>query len=229
MNDVMCAVLAKYDDIFTIFADRYIEKIKSPLLVVDDGLSAEVKQRYQFRYVPAPKPFAFCLSFNVALQETHPLDVIVFNDDCLIETVDTDKILQSVAYAEQEIGLVAPMMDNVQNQEQWPENVQVGDYVITDNPISFTCVYLKCIAVDEVGLLDEEYRHGIAEREDIDYSLRLKREGYKLAIAQCAFVRHGGPEFGRGWSNSRARAGQLEKSRVNREYFDKKWGTGANG
>lgn len=225
MNSVIGVVLSKYDDIFDIFARSYLAKVDADLVVVDDGLSRSIKGRYPvFNYVPAPRPFAFCMSVNAGIRIQPDKDILLMNDDVVFQTQNFASCLSKEAYKDDKIGLIAPMMNNVQNREQYPENRIAGDVRITEKPISFTIVYIKRSAIDDIGLLDEEYRHGIGEREDVDYCLRLQQAGYKLAIAQNCMAFHGGEIFGRKHSITRMRAGQFDKVWINKEYFRKKWG-----
>lgn len=223
---MVCVVLSKFDTIFLVFAESYLRNMSSPLVVVDDGLSDDLKSKYKmFRYIRSAPPFAFSTAMNEGLRATAPDDVLRFDDDCIIHTKDTDVIMHNVAYSDDDIGLVAPMMTNVMNPEQWPENKVDAEYIIAGNDISFGCVYLKRAAIDKVGLLDQGYRHGVAGWEDRDYSIRLRQAGYKLAITHKCFVQHGGPEFGRTISNTRARVpGQSAKLDLNGDYFCLKFG-----
>lgn len=223
---LVCVTLSKFDDIFLVFAESYLRNISSPLLVVDDGLSDDLKSKYKmFRYIRSAPPFAFCTAMNAALTASAPDDVLRFDDDCIIHTKDTDLIMQNVAYSDDDIGLVGPMMTNVMNPGQLPENKVDDDYIISALDISFGCVYLKRSAIDKVGLLDQGYRHGVAGWEDRDYSIRLRQAGYKLAITHKCFVQHGGPEFGTNISNTRGRVpGQLARLDLNGDYFVRKFG-----
>ncbi len=231
MNDITSIVPAKYDDIFRIFAESYLETIKSQAIVIDDGLSVAVKNKYpSFRYIESPKPFGFAKSVNVGIKAAKGADVIVWNDDCYIHTANLDRKLSTVAYAEEDIGLVTPVMNNVQNAMQHPENQEPREKcsLVGNIPcisflgiISFGCVYLKRSALEVVGLLDEVFVIG---REDMDFGLRLKKANLKVAICYSAFVEHGGNKFERKTSNTRLRAGNGGNSEEGFAYFRRKWG-----
>lgn len=83
---------------------------------------------------------------------------------------------------------------------------------------------LFCAAIprrvwDQVGGLDEEY--GIGMFEDDDYSLRVRKLGYRLAVAEDCFVHHAGQgSFGQ---LSAAAFNQILER--NRNRFEEKWGT----
>lgn len=217
---IISIVLAKYDDIFEIFAKGYLEKMTAPLIVIDDGLT---KRKYeQFNYIDSPKPFAFCKSVNLGIQLAYPMDVIIFNDDILIHTEAMDDKLHDALHSQDKMGLVAPMSTNVQNLRQHPDTKSDDSLVITENNISFVCVALNRNAIDSIGYLDEKYAEGIIGFEDVDYCLQLKQAGFRLGIAQNCLIEHGGDKFEAAISNTRRRAGNID-STINRKYFRRKW------
>jgi GT2 family glycosyltransferase len=50
------------------------------------------------------------------------------------------------------------------------------------------CMLIRKSAIAKVGLLDERFEPG--NYEDFDYSLRLQKAGYKLAVAESVFIHH---------------------------------------
>jgi GT2 family glycosyltransferase len=56
--------------------------------------------------------------------------------------------------------------------------------------LDFFCVAIPREVVDKVGLLDEDFGRGYFE--DFDYSLRVKKAGYRLGVVEDAFVYHRG-------------------------------------
>lgn len=227
MIPVWCIVTAKFDDIFEIFAESYFEKVRySPLLVVDDGLSGSIKDEFHdFIYIPAPQPFAFCMSINCAFGYTYPSDVIVFNDDIYIVTEDIDIIMHAIIQEHREIGILAPISTNVMNRDQHPENRTEEEIKFTRNDIGMGCgTYIPRKVINVVGFMDIGYRKGVIGREDRDYCEKIKRADYRFAIAQNCMIEHGGKKFGRAVSNTRHRIpGQIEKAQLNRDYFVEKW------
>jgi len=66
---------------------------------------------------------------------------------------------------------------------------QAGKLVDVDRLVGF-CLLIRDETAAAVGLFDE--RFGIGNFEDDDYALRVRRAGYRLCIAQDAFVYHYG-------------------------------------
>lgn len=113
MNRMVSMTAAKYDDIFEVFAESYIDNMTCPLIVVDDGLSQELKAKYKnFQYTPAPSPYSWARLANAGIKAAGDADVIVFNDDVFIYTKNMDEILQAAAYASPDIGAASAMRDD---------------------------------------------------------------------------------------------------------------------
>lgn len=62
--------------------------------------------------------------------------------------------------------------------------------------MDFFCVAIPRKVMDQIGLLDEDFGRGYYE--DLDFSLRVKQAGYRLGVAEDAFVYHrGSSSFGK--------------------------------
>jgi GT2 family glycosyltransferase len=96
---------------------------------------------------------------------------------------------------------------NVSNPLRWEERIKL---------IGF-CMLIRRSVVDEVGLLDERFSPG--HFEDDDYSLRIRRAGYRLMLCRDTFVHHYGSVSFRD-----NRRDQVIVSEVNARKFEEKWG-----
>ena len=104
--------------------------------------------------------------------------------------------------------------------------MQSARYPLTGMTISsmrlvFACVYLKRTVLDAVGPLDERFTaYG---GEDDDYSLRIQKAGYSLAVTPEVQVRHG---FGKGVGTSSygREPNQPALAERARDIFQTKWG-----
>ncbi len=85
--------------------------------------------------------------------------------------------------------------------------------------LSGFCLALRRAAFDKVGPLDERFVWG---EEDEDYSLRLRRAGYRLLLARDVFVLHEGGATRNAWGRGRRKV----LADRNRELFRRKWAAG---
>jgi len=225
VTGITCLVRSKKDAIFDVFAKQYRLAIDSPLLVVDDGLSADIKRKYsEFRYIDSPKPWGICSSWNAGFKEIPEGDILIFNDDLYIHTENLDIEMSEVARIEAEIGLVVPVMTHVMNPEQYPENRQAKRYAELQRPVSSTCMYIAREVLKAVGYFDEAYDVGWGYN-DKDYCRRVKRAGYKTVIAYNGFIEHGRPWFPFNQANT-ARPLLMEVvQEENRTIYIEKWGS----
>ena len=82
----------------------------------------------------------------------------------------------------------------------------------------FFCALVPRMVWDKVGGLDEQFEIGMFE--DDDFSLRVRRSSYRIAVAEDCFVHH----FGRG-SFSKLSPSQYERIfKKNLRCFEDKWG-----
>ncbi len=234
---------AKFDDIFEIFAESYVQTMDIPLIVVDDGLTKKVRDKYdKFSYIPAPSPYGFPKSINRGVSFAGGGDVILFNDDCYIHTEGLAWILQKVAYASDKIGAVSPIRQDTLTEDFENDSMDAAheayltelgyrrddlmdvdgvSYEITGGRPYFTTVYIKRSTWVKVGQMDEDFVSG---RDDADWSVRMEDAGFLTARCWGGFVEHGGMRFDASISNTRRRVGLSGTSQEEVDLFVKKHG-----
>lgn len=240
---VLSIVPAKFDDIFEIFAESYLRTIAVPLIVVDDGLTGEIKKKYStFSYVPAPAPYGFSKSINIGVALASPNDVILWNDDCYIHTKGLETRLRKVAYARDNIGAVSPIRQDTLGAGLVEDTVDSAyyyyleqlelcasgfldvagiPYTINSGRPDFTTVYIKRSTWIKVGPMDERF---VSARDDADWSARMKDAGFVTARCWGGFVEHGGMRFDASISNTRRRVGLSGTSQREVDLFIEKHG-----
>ena len=131
-------------------------------------------------------------------------NVIFINNDTLITKKAIEKLIE-INNADESIGATGPISNmaggsqgvNVQglteaNYKEYADKLastQKVNVVDTFLLIGF-CLCVKTNVLKKVGLFDEQF--GLGMWEDNDYSLRLRKAGYKLYIVKESFIYHFG-------------------------------------
>lgn len=83
------------------------------------------------------------------------------------------------------VGAVGPISDVVSGRQDF--HYSYGQYEDEVELLIGFCILTKREILDKVGLLDEHYFWG---HDDYDYSIRMRKAGYRLVIARDIFVKH---------------------------------------
>jgi len=159
--------------------------ILDDVIVIDDGISKEVKKQYpRAFFVNGHKPFNFPKNVNLGIEHAGT-GIILLNDDAVLETKDGFDKLVEKAESEPDIGILSATSTNVGNRNQWPGQSPELRY---DNMVCFTCAYFKKELLDKVGLFDEELV-GYGE-DDTLYCGRAAQAGFLTAIWEGCRVEH---------------------------------------
>lgn len=157
-------------------------------------------------------------------------DILLLNNDTIVTPNWLDN-LQACLHSNKEIGAVGAVSNscsnyqaintsykdikemlefsinfNVHNPELWEERVRL---------IGF-CLLIKNEVVKKVGLLDEIFTPG--NYEDDDYTLRIRKAGYRLILCKDCFIHHFGSTS---FNANNQKFNNLLKT--NREKFAQKW------
>ena len=160
--------------------------------------------------------------------------VLVLNSDTLVPEGWLERLEEALQSAP-DVGIVGPMSNYVSGSQQIDgltfTDMKAIDAFASDlcrrnagkrrdvaRLVGF-CLLIRDAVVEEVGPFDEAY--GIGNFEDDDYCLRVLRAGYRLCVAEDAFVFHyGGRTFlGMGVTDEKWRALVDE----NQRRFEAKW------
>jgi GT2 family glycosyltransferase len=131
--------------------------------------------------------------------------VVLLNSDALVATGWLDRML-TVLQDSGDVGMVGPMSNNVSGNQQIGNpklesmdaidayarelaSTKYGRHYDIERLVGF-CLLIRNDVLDKVGLLDE--RFGIGNFEDDDYCRRVRAAGYRLCVAEDAFVYHYG-------------------------------------
>ncbi|RJO61533.1 glycosyltransferase family 2 protein [candidate division WS5 bacterium] len=167
---------------------------------------------------------------NQGIKEATGEYIVFLNNDTIVTPSWTEKIIKPLK--DKEVGLVGPITNFMWNHQEIDifyrslESMLKKAEAITANnqnklreanDIAFFCVAARADLIKEIGDLDT--RFGIGMFEDDDYCLRVKKTGYKIAVAEDVFIHH----FGQISLFSLGKGKYNEIFEENRKKFEKKW------
>ncbi|OPX39478.1 MAG: hypothetical protein B1H11_02960 [Desulfobacteraceae bacterium 4484_190.1] len=179
-------------------------------IVVVDNVSLDGTQEYLRTLKNAKVIFnsynkGFSTACNQGIREARGEFIVLLNPDTMV-TKGWDAKLQS--HFKEGVGAVGPVSNyvaglqkyEIYKQEDLTGNIDInnlaeklyqwnrGKVVETKLLIGF-CMMIKKDIVDKIGMLDETLFLG---SDDLEYSLRLRNNGYKLLVATDTFIYHKG-------------------------------------
>lgn len=183
MNTPVVVVLSKYPEIFEGFRREVnIDFPNSDKVVVWDG-----DDRPKFgpascwNLITTGQPFHMAINGNLALAAAGGEDCVYCGDDVRFIEHETISRLQTFAYSDPAIGIVAP---RIKDQDAPHEGeIEIVPFV------TFPMIYLKAEVIRAVGYLDEFFEgYGW---EDLSYCVRVRQAGFKIAYANQVHIQHG--------------------------------------
>lgn len=193
--------------IFSVQSDASFE-----IIVVDNASTDEtpvvmqqfVAEKDNFNYLKLETNLGFAGGVNFGLKQAQGQYLVILNND----TLPTDYWLDLLIAAFEKdptLGIVSPKTNYVGEGPQLDyaainiKPYEIDDYAKTildrelyyePNRLVFFCVMIRKVVIDQIGYLDEGYLKG--NFEDDDFNLRAILSGFRLGIAQNAFVYHHG-------------------------------------
>jgi len=125
-------------------------------------------------------------------------------------------ILETERLDDKSIGAVGPTTNYVLGEQMVTFNHERPLLQSAKFLIGF-CMLVRNDVLKRTGLLDE--RFGVGMNEDLDYSMRIRNNGYALAIARDVFVLHYGSQ-----SMNRLEIDAATQEAVTRQMLVNKWG-----
>ncbi|MCY9759649.1 glycosyltransferase family 2 protein [Paenibacillus alvei] len=158
--------------------------------------------------------------------------ILYLNNDTIVTPNWLTNMLK-VLHSSEDIGMVGPLTNYSSGHQQIPvtytdlwdlnafakehEARHAGTVTEVRRLVGF-CMLMKRSVVEEVGGFDERY--GLGNYEDDDLCLRTANAGYRMLIANDAFIHH----VGHVTTNQLEQASLLQLLYTNREQARRKWG-----
>ncbi len=222
--------------------ESILEKTAYPnyeLIIVDNNSTdgtrdflKELKNNPKIKVILNNANLGFAKGNNIGIKNSDGDHVILLNNDTVVTRGWIGGLIKHLK--DEKVGMVGPVTNSIGNEAKinvaydniadiepfaecytelhWNETFEI-------TTLAMFCVAIKREVINKVGYLDENYQIGMFE--DDDYSMAVKRAGYKLLCAEDVFIHH----FG---SVSFRRLEDKEFKKIfeeNRSRFEKKWNT----
>lgn len=196
---ITVAVLTRFPDLFAQVSETlrmYAPGLRR-VVVVDtssDCSSAFAESQYStngWNVVRTEMPFSAGRNAGIALLAAWPDDVLCMGDDVRLEREGDVELLQRIAYQDAKIGLLSPLIEGrCGNQlQRYPGKGMKTDFLVSQQELVGVCLFIKRAMIDEIGVQDPRFNR--YSGDDIDYSRRAMRAGWKLAVTDRVKVVHG--------------------------------------
>jgi GT2 family glycosyltransferase len=185
----------------------------------------------QVVYHRNPKNLGFAAGNNVGLSIASGDYIVILNNDTEVTPGWIWRSLKHF-YRNPQLGLLGPSTNNCGNEgriklrgrdEDWLQeviprfNFRVPK-ILDVETVAFFCTFITRKALNEIGMISEEYGRGYFE--DDDYCRRAQVAGYKIGIARDVFVyHHMGASF-----NLLQYSERSDLFKANKKIYEAKWG-----
>lgn len=163
------------------------------LILVQEGEDEEVTRLLtsygMATFIQNKEPLGFAGAMNIGLEHAKGDYYCFLNSDI----VATPGWLESMmmAFEDQKMGLVVPTYTESLTKQSVDYNGEI-DIEYVDDPLSLkgVCFLVKKEVIDTIGKWDDSF--GMGGGEDNDFCIRIKKAGFKLAIARNSYIYHYG-------------------------------------
>ena len=209
------------------------------VIVVDNGSrdgSTEYlrgkKEEGKIEVILNPENLGFAIANNQGIEISSGEYIILLNDDVVVTQNWISGLLSYLDLAG--VGMVGPVTNEIGNEakietayssidemRKWSRDYtrkHKNEY-LEMKMLALFCVAFKRSLLNEIGLLDERFEVGMFE--DDDFSLRVKKAGYKTICAEDVFIHH----FGKVSFKKMEEQEYRKLFDRNRQLFENKWNT----
>jgi O-antigen biosynthesis protein len=218
---------------------KYTEPGTYEIIIIDnnstDGTKGWLKSQIDIKVIFNSENVGFPKGCNQGIEVARGENILLLNNDVVVTHKWLENMLTCL-YSVENVGAVGPVTNsaayytaipvsyknmnemhtfarnyNISDQTKWEERLKLIGY----------CMLIKKEVINQIGLLDEIFTPG--NFEDDDYSLRIRKQGFKLFLCKDTFIHHYGSVS---WRENID--GYTELLSSNERKFMDKWGTNSS-
>lgn len=218
---------------------KYTPQGTYEIIIVDnhsnDGTIEWLKRQEDLLLILNDSNHGFPGGCNQGIVASSGSEILLLNNDTVVTENWLDN-LRTALYSHEKIGAVSCVTNscsygqaievpysNSADMQRFAAAYNQSDPMLWEERLKLVgfCMLIKKSVVDEIGMLDEIFNPG--NYEDDDYSLRIRKAGYKLLLCNDTFIHHyGSVSFGKDAKQ------YTNINMVNTEKFNNKWGFDPN-
>lgn len=211
---------------------KYTKNINYEIVVIDnnstDGTVEWLHKQKELIKIYNDRNLGFSGGNNQGIKAAKGDNIMFLNNDVIVTTKWLENLITCL-YSSRKIGAVGPLTNYCSNAQsiQLPYN-SINEMELTARKFNVSnkgkweernrligfCLLVKKEVVSKVGLFDERFFPG--NFEDDDYSIRMRKLGYKLMLCKDTFIYHYG-------SKSFYNTNYLKLLDINKKKFEEKW------
>ncbi|MDE8564477.1 glycosyltransferase [Anoxybacillus rupiensis] len=218
---------------------KYTKEGSYDIIIVDnhstDGTVEWLKEQNNLKVIFNNKNLGFPKGCNQGIEIATGDNILLLNNDTVVTENWLENLLACL-YSSDDIGAVGPVTNSatyystipvdytsIDEMHRFAASYNVSDHSKWEERLKLIgfCMLIKRKAINEIGLLDERFTPG--NFEDDDYSVRLRKAGYRLMLCKDTFIHHYGSVSWKKDVNAYSRI-----LTENEKKFKEKWGTDSN-
>ena len=157
---------------------KYTDMSLLEVIIVANGCKDNTREYVEslgepFKLVWSEEAIGYTRATNLGIKECTGEYVVLLNNDTELLPQEKNKwlVMLEAPFADPKVGIVGPL--------------ELFDTYSNHHVLIFFCVMVRKKIFDEIGLLDEIYSPGGGE--DIDFTIRVKKAGYKSVAIASSF------------------------------------------
>ncbi|MEK4262972.1 MULTISPECIES: glycosyltransferase [Paenibacillus] len=187
---------------------KYTNKEDYEIIIVDnnsvDGTIDWLQEQADIITILNKDNLGFPGGCNAGIKIATGSEILLLNNDTIVTKNWLSNLLKAL-YSDEKVGAVSCVTNNcsygqeipvdyasIEEMHRFAKKHNIFDSNLWDERLKLVgfCMLIKKQVINELGLLDEMFFPG--NFEDDDYSLRIRKAGYKLLLCKDTFIHHYG-------------------------------------